>query len=293
VVADLERYKPANICLVPLFLEKFYKRIWNTAKKKGKDGLLKNLITVSNALLRIGIDVRRTLFKSVLQAFGGNLKLIITGGAPVDTKYTQGLRDFGVNVLNGYGITECSPMVSANRNKHYNDSSVGPSLPCCEIKISEPDENGHGEIMVRGDIVMLGYYKNEQATKDVFDGEWFRTGDIGYMGKDGFLFISGRKKNLIILSNGKNVYPEEIEFALLNHIPYILEAVVYAEGNTIAAEVFLDTENEPDCAARLSKDISAFNGTVPLFKNIGKTVVRDSEFPKTTTKKIKRQYNKS
>ncbi|MCL2703854.1 MAG: AMP-binding protein [Defluviitaleaceae bacterium] len=290
VLSDIQKYKPANILLVPLFLEKFHQRIWSSAKKQGKDGLLRTLIKVSNGLLRVGIDLRRVLFKSVLSAFGGNLKLIISGGAPIDTKYTQGLRDFGIQVLNGYGITECSPIVAVNRNGHFNDKSVGPVLPCCQVKISKPDENGHGEILVKGDIVMLGYYNNEQATKEAFDGEWFKTGDIGYFGPDGFLYISGRLKNLIVLSNGKNVYPEEVEFELIRQIPYIQEAVVSDEDGEIAAEVFLNTEDYPDCASNLDKDIQEFNKNMPLFKNVGRTKIRDVEFPKTTTKKIKRTY---
>jgi long-chain acyl-CoA synthetase len=290
VLTDLEKFKPHNMFLVPLFVETFHKKIWDGAIKQGKDGLLKKLIAVSNALLKIGIDLRHILFKSVLKAFGGNLKLIVSGGAPIDTKYIKGLRAFGINVLNGYGITECSPVVSVNRNQHYRDGSVGNALPGCEVKILEPDENGHGEICVKGDIVMLGYYNNEQATKETFDGEWFKTGDIGYLDGDGFLFISGRKKNLIILSNGKNVYPEELEIALLNGISYIKEAVVYAKGDIIIAEVFLDIENNPDCASRLDNDIVELNRKLAIYQNINKTIIRDTEFPKTTTKKIKRQY---
>lgn len=291
IMSDMERFKPSNMFLVPLFAETFYKKIWDSAKKQGKDRLLKKLIGISNGLLRMGIDLRRVLFSSVLRAFGGNLKLIVSGGAPLDTKYIHGLRDFGINVLNGYGITECSPIVAVNRNRYYRDGSIGAVLPCCEVKITEPGENGHGEICVKGDIVMLGYYKDERATAEAFDGEWFKTGDIGYLDEDGFLFMSGRKKNLIVLSNGKNVYPEELEATLLNHIPYIRETVVYAEDNTITAEVFLDIENHPDCASHVDNDVVELNRLLPSYMNIGKTVVRDTEFPKTTTKKIKRIYN--
>jgi len=286
-VSDLTKFKPANMFLVPLFVETFYKKIWETAKKQGKDKLLKRMIGVSNVLLKAGIDVRRVLFGSIISSLGGNLKLIVSGGAPLDVKYVEGFRDIGINILNGYGITECSPIVSVNRNEYYRDGSVGLVLPCCEVRISAPDEDGHGDIYVKGDNVMLGYYGNEQATSDTFDGEWFITGDIGYMDEDGFLYVSGRKKNLIILNNGKNVYPEEIEEELL-HIEYIKEAVVYAEDNTIIAEVFLDTEKMPDCAALLDQDIINLNKTLPIYKNIGKTRIRDVEFPKTTTKKIKR-----
>lgn len=289
VLADLDKFKPINIVLVPLFVETFYKKIWDTAKKQQKDKQLRMLIKISNAMLKTGIDMRRQLFKSVLRSFGGNLRFIVCGGAPLDEKYVMGFRDFGIYIMNGYGITECSPIVSANRNYYYRDGSVGLIIPGVDVKIMEPDESGHGEICVNGDIVMLGYFKNEQATREAFDDEWFKTGDIGYLDDDGFLFISGRKKNVIILSNGKNVYPEELEFALLNQIPYIKETVVYAESNLIVAEVFLDTENDSDCVSRLDGDILQFNKTQAPYKNISRTVIRETEFPKTTTQKIKRQ----
>jgi len=161
---DLVEFSPCNMFLVPLFVETFYNKIWDGAKKQGKDDLLRKLIKISNGLMKFRIDVRRLLFKSVLKSFGGKLKLIVSGGAPLDVKYVQGLRDLGILVLNGYGITECSPIVSVNRNKYYRDGSIGSVLSCCEVKIANPDENGNGEICVKGDIVMLGYYNNEQAS---------------------------------------------------------------------------------------------------------------------------------
>ena len=255
--------------MVPLFAETFYKQIMALA---GGDTSKENLLKLATAV------------------FGGNLKTIGCGAAPIDVKYINGYRELGIEFVEGYGLTECAGVVSTNRNQYYRDGSVGQILPNSKVKIAEPDDDGNGEIYAKGDHIMLGYYKNEQATEEAFDGEWFKTGDIGYMDEDGFLFISGRKKNMILLSNGKNVYPEELEFALLKHIPYIKEAVVYADGNTIVAEVFLDTDNNPDCASRLDGDVAEFNKTQAAYKNIGKTVVRDTEFPKTTTKKIKRQY---
>jgi len=293
MLSDLLKFKPCNLFLVPLFVETFYKKIWVDAKKQGKDKLLKRMIGISNVLLKIGIDVRRLFFRSVIEAFGGNLKLIVSGGAPLDPCYVKGFRELGINVLNGYGITECSPIVSVSRNRYYRDGSVGHGCSCCEVKIVEPDENGYGEICVKGGNVMMGYYKNEQATKEVFDGAWFKTGDVGYLDQDGFLFISGRKKNLIILSNGKNIYPEEIEFAVLNYIPYVKEVVLYAESDMIVAEMFLDAENYSDCALTINSDILKLNRVLPLYKSIGKIVIRDTEFPKTTTKKIKRRYGLS
>ena len=289
VAEDFIKYKPNNTLLVPLFVETFYKKVWSNAKKTGKDNLLKILIKISNVFLKFGIDLRAKLFKQVLSAFGGELDVVITGGAPIDNTYIKGFRELGIKVLNGYGISECSPVVSVNRNDYYHDGSIGLVLPSLEVKILDPDENGHGEICIKGDIVMLGYYQNERATKETFDGDWFKTGDIGYLDQDRFLYISGRKKNLIILNNGKNVYPEELEFALLNYISYIKEAVIYSEDNTIIAEVFLDTESDPNYANYLDSDIVELNRTLPPYKNIGRIKIRDTEFPKTTTKKIKRQ----
>ena len=289
VLADLQKYQPSNMFLVPLFVETFYKKVWETAAKQGKDKLLKTMISVSNVFLKIGIDARRVLFKSVIHSFGGNLKLIVSGGAPLDPKYIEGFRELGITILNGYGITECAPIVAVNRNEYNRDGSVGAVLPCCEVRIAEPDDEGNGEIYVRGENVMLGYYKNEDATREAFDNGWFNTGDIGYLDKDGFLFISGRKKNLIILGNGKNVYPEEIENELLR-FEYISETVVYAEDGAIVAEVYFDPESAADCAERLDGDILRLNKMLPIYKNIGKIRVRDTEFPKTTTKKIKREY---
>ena len=287
---DITEFSPTITCVVPLALEVMSKTVWSTAKKQGKYHLLKAMIPISLTLFKVGIDIRRKLFKSVLAGFGGELKIIISGGAPLNPKLVKEFRAFGIDVLNGYGITECSPIVSGNRIYHYRDGSVGPVLPCNEVKIIDTDENGHGEICVKGDNVMMGYYKNEKATREAFDGEWFKTGDLGYVDKDGFLFITGRKKNLIILANGKNVQPEELEFAIENHIPYVKEVLVYEGDNKIVAEVFLDTENDPDCASRLDGDILKVNRTLAPYKNIGKTVIRDTEFPKTTTRKIKRQY---
>ncbi|MCL2292067.1 MAG: AMP-binding protein [Candidatus Bathyarchaeota archaeon] len=287
---DMQKFKPYNMFLVPLFVETFYQKIWDTAKKNKKEGLLKSLIKLSNFLLKIKIDVRRILFKSVLASFGGNLNLIVAGGAPLDIKYVRGFRDIGINVLNGYGITECSPVVSVNRNKYYRDGSIGLVLPVCEVKIANPDENKHGEIYVKGNIVMLGYYQNDKATKESFEGEWFKTGDIGYFDKDDFLYIVGRKKNLIVLKSGKNVYPEELELALLKQIEYIKEVVVYAMDDTIVAEIFLDVVNYPNCSSQLSGDILSFNQAQPMYKRICKPLIRETEFPKTTTKKIKRRY---
>jgi long-chain acyl-CoA synthetase len=306
ILADMQKFKPDSILLVPLFVEKFYARIWANAEKSGKAKLLRKMIKVSNFLLKFGIDLRRKLFKAVHQAFGGNLVLIVTGGAPIDERYIQGFRELGIITINGYGITECSPVVSVNRNYWQKPGSIGYILPGIKIKIFEPDEKGMGEICVQGDNVMMGYYNNPEATREAFlsggnDGKWFRTGDIGYKDEDDFLYISGRKKNLIILSNGENVSPEGIEQEIMAEMPYVQEVVVFQDDaeNMIVAEAYFNPEyieqtgtHDVDYARKFARDIVAYNRKQPPQKNIGKTLVRDEEFPKTTTKKIKRNYNK-
>jgi len=300
VLTDFKKYAPQTIFLVPLFVENFYKKIWSGAKAQKRDKTLRNLIKMSNALLTAGIDMRPTLFKSVRRSFGGGLKLIVCGGAPIEPKYVAGFRDFGITVLNGYGITECAPVVSVNRNHHYRDGSAGLPLPGCDVTIREPDDSGLGEICVRGDTVMQGYYNNETATNDAFEDGWFRTGDIGYMDDDGFLFVTGRRKNLIVLSNGKNVYPEELEAGLME-IPLVKEVVVRevaAKGHSdvVAAEIFPDYEEASSLGidnlqAYFEKSVEDYNKLNPAYKRIRRVILRDTEFEKTTTKKIKRLVN--
>ena len=268
--SDFQKYQPGITVLVPLFLETFYRQINALAAKS---------------------EGRATPEQVAKQLFGSSLSVIICGAAPLDGKYIDEYLKLGITVLNVYGLTESAGTTTINRNEYFRAGSVGQAISCSQITISNPDENGHGEVYTKGGHIMLGYYKNEQATKDTFDGEWFKTGDIGYMDADGFLYISGRKKNVIILNNGKNVYPEEVEFALLKKLPYVKEAVVSANNNEIIAEVFLDTDNSPNCASQLDTDIIELNKILPPYMNINKTVIRDTEFPKTSSKKIKREYN--
>lgn len=285
---DMYAYHPQHITAVPLAVETIYKKIWFTARKEGKEEKLKKGIKLSNALMKIGIDVRRKLFKEILDNLGGDLEMIICGGASLDTKYEKGLYELGIQIINGYGATECSPIITCNRLSNYKLGSAGYALECNDIMIKDPDEEGIGEVYARGSNVMMGYYDEPEATAEAFDGDWFKTGDYGYMDKDGFLFLRGRKKNLIVLSNGKNVSPEEIEDKLLT-VDYIKEVVVYEENGAITAEFFLD-ENEPDAKDRLKKDVRAINMQLPTYKQVTKTKIRDTEFPKTTTLKIKRKY---
>jgi len=287
ILRDFQRNCPQNVAAVPMIVDMLYKGVWDTAKRSGSDRRLKRGIRLSRFLMKFGIDRRRSLFREVHENFGGRLALIICGGAALDPETEKGLYDLGIQVLNGYGITECSPIVSVNRNHHYKFGSVGLPLPCNRIKIDDPDENGIGEIMVAGSNVMLGYYKDPEANKEAFAGEWFRTGDYGRIDKDGFLFITGRKKNLIILANGENVMPEELEMKL-GRLEYVVDVVCYEENGSITAEFYLDEEHFSDARSRLEEDIGIFNRTMPMQKNISGVKIRDIPFEKTTTMKIKR-----
>lgn len=271
---DLKDFKPQNMFLVPLYVETMYKNIWTIAEERNKTNLLKTMIKISNILRKIGIDIRKKAFKSILNEFGGKLDLIITGGAAINEKYIKGFDDFGIIVLNGYGITECAPVVSVNRNKYPVSESVGLILSCNQVK------EKNGEILVKGDNVMLGYYKDREATQEAFDDNWFKTGDLGYI-KNNYLFITGRKKNLIILSNGKNVSPEELE-EKIQQIENVIEVIVYAEEDIITAEIYAENQNG------IQSNINKLNKTLPLYKQIQKVKFRSHEFVKTTTKKIKR-----
>ena len=211
--------------------------------------------------------------------------MIIAGGAPLDLKYAKGFEDIGIQVMNGYGITECSPIVSTDRNKKYLFGGAGVPIPGVKVKIFEPNEDGEGEILVKGDIVMMGYYNNPEATADAFIDGWFRTGDVGRLDEHGFIIITGRKKNIIILSNGKNVYPEEIEAVILNNVEGVNEVIVFGEDDVICAEIYTETPEEKE---RIKKDVQALNDTLPPMKHIRRVIFRDTEFEKTTTKKIKR-----
>ena len=291
-------FKPNALILVPLFVETIYKRIWKEIDKKGKRRTVKLAIALSNALLKVGIDVRKKLFKEVIAALGGNLECIVCGGAPLSKDLIRDFESFGIQILEGYGITECSPLVSVNRLGKVRHGSVGTPVLGCEVKIDKDENAETGEILVKGDNVMMGYLKNPEATAEVFteDG-WFRTGDIGYTDKDGYIFITGRKKNVIILSNGKNIFPEELEEHLYKN-EIIGECVVIGRksenGETaITAVIYPNPEmsegKTPEEVSALVKEaVELTNKHLPTFKHIQVTELRDTEFEKTTTRKIKR-----
>lgn len=288
VKRDMQLAKPQTMMLVPLFVESFHKTIWQTSKEKGMEKKLKMGFVLSKVLLHFGIDMRRKIFCSVLENFGGKLEYIICGGAALQTKYVEEFRNFGIEILNGYGITECSPVIAVNRNFYHRDGSVGQILQDCKVRIHiESMEKKEGEIQVKGSNVMIGYYNDSKGTEEAFKDGWFKTGDLGYFDDDGFLYITGRKKNLIILPNGENVSPEELEEKVLQ-IPYIKEVVVSEIDEQIQAEVFLDKEMEPDAEQKIKQAIQTLNKSLPNYKKITRTVIREQEFEKTSTKKIKR-----
>lgn len=288
---DIPIAKPNFITVVPLFIETFSKTIWRTAQKQGQDKALRTAMAASNAMLKVGVDKRRTMFKSVLDKFGGELHTIICGGASLDPRLEREFRSFGIQIVVGYGITECSPVVASNRPHWYRDGTVGHALPGVEIRLDHCDEKGVGEIVTRGPHVMLGYYKDPHSTSEVIDDEgWFHTGDLGRFDEDGFLSITGRKKSLIILSNGENVSPEELE-QYVGRIEEVGEVVVYEDDNAIAAEVFPDenaTGTREEIVRRIKKQVEKLNRSLPNYKHIQKLIFRDKEFEKTSTRKIKR-----
>lgn len=298
VLKNLQEYKPDYVYLVPAFVEVFYKKILTNARQNGKEQTLFKMIRISNKLRRAGIDLRKTLFASVHKAFGGNLRKIVCGGSPLRPELGEFFDGIGISLINGYGITECSPLVSANHDAFNDWHTVGIPLPCCQIKFENVTPDGDGEICVKGDVVMLGYYKQPKLTAECLRDGWFYTGDYGRMNEHGQLYITGRKKNLIVLTNGKNVFPEEIE-NYIAAIPYVAEAVVYALKNehgmedSLCAEVFLSEEKIAELGIenpveRIRADIAKATEPLPHYKHIAKVKVRDAEFEKTTTNKIKR-----
>ena len=285
---DIQTYHPHNFSAVPLVVTTIYDKIWKTAKRTGQDKKLEIGLKISKTLMKLGVDKRRKIFSKIIDNLGGELEFIICGGANLDPKYEQGMYDFGIQILIGYGMTECSPAVTVNTPYDFKFGSCGRAIPCCEIKIVDPDEFGVGELYVKGDNVMAGYYNDPQATAEAFDGEWLKTGDYCRIDDEGFLFYVGRKKNLIVLTNGKNVSPEEIEDKLIC-IDYVTEVLVYQEDDRITAEFFLNEEEYPDARERLKDDVRRVNDSMPVFKRVTVTKIRDEEFPKTTTMKIERK----
>ena len=303
VANNLKEYNVTGFVCVPLMLEIMYKKIEKALKDKKKYTLIKALSGTSNLLLKFGLDVRRKMMKPVLDSFAPNLRILIAGGAPMSKDAIKGFLNLGINLLQGYGLTETSPVLAGENDKYKKLGSVGFPLPGIDIKIDSPNEKGIGEIKAKAPTVMLGYYENEKATNEVLKDGWFYTGDLGYFDQDGFLFITGRKKDVIVLKNGKNIYPEELEI-LINKLPYVSESMVYGKPDsknddlTLCAKVIYNKdimkEKYPTKKAKDYHDIiwqdirNNINKSMPAYKYIREIIVTDEPLIKTTTQKIKR-----
>lgn len=311
VMKKFQLFKPTGLVLVPLFINTMYAKIWSEAQKSKKETILKAGLATSKTLMAVGIDARRKIFKSVLDAFGGRLDHIICGGAKLNPDLIAAFEDFGISIFEGCGITECSPLTCVTPYFARKYGSVGPAVPCCRVRIDEKTGSGEneegyveGEIQIKGDNVMLGYYNNPEANEAAFttDG-WYRTGDIGYMDGDGYVYITGRMKSVIVLENGKNVFPEEIE-EYLGKIDTICESVVVgrkapdSDAIILTAVVFPAYDKFPTGASEeliresIRNSINAMNRRLPGFKQVKAVEYRQTEFEKTTSKKIKRHLVK-
>lgn len=290
---NMKQYCPGMMFTVPMVLEQIRKKILQESKRQGSLQKLERMRKLSRFLLRVGIDVRRKVFNDIHQQLGGQMRVFVCGGAPLKNDLLEFFTDIGFAVLNGYGITECAPLVAVVSNKEVRGRrggrhlGVGHPIPTCHVRIRRPDQNGEGEVCVRGANTMLGYYHDQTATERVFEDSWLLTGDIGRLDEDGHLFILGRTKNMILLPNGKNVYPEELEAVLMQN-PKITETVVYLGSNgRITAEVYCE-EDSADRNMIRAWIAGTANDELPLYARIQDIRFRDREFEKTSTKKIKR-----
>ena len=300
---NIKEYQVTAMVSVPILYENMYKKVMKGIEKQGKLEKLNKGIKISNLLLKIGIDARKKIFKDVHSALGGKVRLFINGAAALDKEVEQGFNNLGIRIDQGYGLTETSPVISAAYGKYRKLGSVGKIFPSLEAKIVEPNEQGIGEIAVKGSSVMLGYYNNEEATKEVIQDGWFYTGDLGYIDNEGYLFISGRKKSVIVLKNGKNVYPEEIE-NMINKIDGVKESLIYGRPDkndatdiTVCAKIVYDKDEMKENYAATDENqiknilwekVKEINKTMPQYKYIKDLIVTEEELIKTTTQKIKR-----
>lgn len=300
IAEEIKEQQPSHLILVPAFVEALYKKMWTAAEKEEKADTLRKMIKTSNSMRKLGIDMRKKFFKTIIDGFGGKLEMIICGGANLNQDIIDTFDAIGITILNGYGITECSPLISCNRNKYQKKGSVGCPIIGESVKIKNPDSNGEGEICVKGPNVMLGYYKDPAATEDAFDDDgYFRTGDFGRLDEEGWIYITGRLKNVIILSNGKNVYPEEIEMEI-SKVFGVNECIVYAgeseympNKEVIVAEIFPDFEALKQKEIKnpqeyFEEEIKKINSRMVTYKAVKMVRIRNEEFQKNTSKKILR-----
>ena len=304
VAQNLKEYEVSLFVGVPLLVEAIYNKVVKEIDKQGKTKLIKNAIRVSNFLLKFHIDIRRKLFKQIIDQLGGKMRFVISGGAPLDPKIQKGFIDLGIDMVQGYGLTETSPVIAAENMYKSRTGSIGIPMENVTIEIVNKDDNGIGELRAKGPNVMLGYYENEEETKNVLKDGWFYTGDLGYIDKDGFIFITGRQKNMIVLKNGKKIFPEEIE-TLVNRIDLVEECMVFGmpdekDKNDVKLSVKVVYNKDEvkqkygDISLDEIRDIiwnrikNEVNTTVPRYKHIMNMILTDKELIKTTTKKVKR-----
>ena len=304
IVKNLQEYKPTMVLTVPLVIETIYKQILRTIEKNGMTKKVELGKKITGLLLKFGIDKRKQIFKQIHDNLGGNIRMFIAGAAAVDPVVAKNFRAFGLHAIQGYGLTECAPIVAVNREELYDDAACGLPTPQLEVRIDNPDKDGLGEIVVKGENVMVGYYQKPELTAEVIKDGWFYTGDIGYM-KNGFIYITGRKKFVIIAANGENVFPEEIE-QLLNRADILSECMVYEKKDengkvSIAAHILPDKDAAAEIlgadytkdmlSEKIQEEIKKVNAMMPPFKAVTDFDIRETDFIKTTTKKIKRHEN--
>ena len=301
IAKNLQEYEISVFVAVPLVLETIYKKIQKGIKDQGKEKLVSVMSKIANFLLKLGIDIRRKVFKSVLNQLGGKLRIAYFGAAAMDKTVIEGFNNFGIDTVQGYGLTETSPLVAAETDKEHCPGSVGMAPFNIEIKLEDVDDKGIGEIVTKGPNVMLGYYENEEATKEVMQDGWFHTGDLGYFNKDGYLFITGRKKEVIVLKNGENVFPSDIEF-IVNKLPYVQESILFPRENAkgelaLGIKIVYDEDEikkqfgektEDEYKDLVWEDIKEINKNLSQFKRIKELIITTEELEKTTTKKVKR-----
>lgn len=302
IAENIKEYDITFMVSVPVLYENMCKKIMKSIKDQGKGTTVNVGMKVSNALLKVGLDIRGKLFKQVHDSLGSKLRLLVAGGAALDPDTEKTFNSLGINMVQGYGLTESSPVIAVEDDKYKKIGSIGKALPTLDVKIDKPNEEGIGELLVKGPTIMLGYYENEEATKETIDKEgWLHTGDLAKIDKDGFIFITGRKKFVIVLKNGKNIYPEELEI-LINKIAGVKECFVYGKPEDdgdykISAKIVYDkeimkeaygVEEEKDIKEKLWKEVKAINKTMPKYKYIKGIIVTEEELIKTTTRKVKR-----
>ena len=297
---NLKEYGVSVFVGVPLLINKMYESIEKELEKQGKTKLVNTAIKISNAFLKLHIDIRKKLFKQIIDGLGGKMRFIVAGGAPLDKNVATKFSEFGIHIVQGYGLTETSPVIAAENDKYVRAGSVGYPLNHVTVEIVNKDKDGIGEIRVKGPNLMLGYYENEEATKNVLKDGWFYTGDLGYIDEDGFLFLTGRQKDVIVLKNGKKVFPEELEM-LVDHIEEVEESFIYGmpqKGDKndpmVAVKIvynkdLLESYTEEELRNILWNKIKQINTTLPPYKYIKNMIITSEPLIKTTTNKVKRK----